>query len=127
MTPRKNILTEFNETQQYLGKALRCIRELNGLDADALAKNIKCSKNYVYEVEGGKKLPSLDFIKKITDEFGIEVEHFYELALVLKKNEGDKHFLTNALIKGLNMVDTNDHNKKLSSAANPAPKSNTIG
>jgi DNA-binding XRE family transcriptional regulator len=128
MTPRKSVLKDFNKIDPYLGKALKCIRALNEIDIKTLADNIECSMNYLYDIEAGKKQPSIDLLNKIANEFAIEVADIFIVSSKLK-NFGDdkKYLLTRSLIKGLNMVDTNDHNQKLSSAANPASKSNTIG
>lgn len=52
-------------------KTLRILREMAGLRQRELAERVKVSENYLSLVENGKREPSLKFLQKVAEEFGI--------------------------------------------------------
>ncbi|MGV6840545.1 MAG: helix-turn-helix domain-containing protein [Planktomarina sp.] len=54
-----------------ISEALRLIRVFHDLKQQELAERLGLSKSYVSELEGGKKIPSMDVIQKYADAFGI--------------------------------------------------------
>ena len=56
-----------------LSEALRLIRVFHDLNQSDLAEQIEISKSYLSEIEGGKKEPSLELIKKYSVRFDIPI------------------------------------------------------
>ena len=56
-----------------LSEALRLIRVFHDLNQSDLAEQIEISRSYLSEIEGGKKEPSLELIKKYSVRFNIPV------------------------------------------------------
>lgn len=54
-----------------LAEALRLIRVYHDMKQQELADKLGLSKSYVSELEGGKKVPSMEVIQKYADAFGI--------------------------------------------------------
>ena len=61
---------------EKIGKRIRIIRELAGVRQNELARKIDVSSNYISLVENEKKEPSLKFIRKVSDEFGVPASVF---------------------------------------------------
>lgn len=59
-----------------LGRNIRFLRESEGLSLNKLAKELEMSKGYLWEIEKGKKNPSIDVVLRIAKYFG---ETFDEL------------------------------------------------
>ncbi len=56
-----------------LSEALRLLRVFHDLKQNQLAERLCLSKSYISEIEKGNRTPSLDVIKKYSDEFGIPI------------------------------------------------------
>ena len=54
-----------------LSEALRLIRVFHDVKQNELAKRLGISKSYLSEIESGKKQPSIELVKRYSDEFGI--------------------------------------------------------
>ena len=56
-----------------LGEALRLIRVYHDLRANELADKLEISTSYLSEIERGRKTPTLDLVKRYSEEFGLPV------------------------------------------------------
>ncbi len=54
-----------------IGEALRLIRVFHDLKQFEIADRLKVSKSHISEIENGNKTPSLELIKKYSEEFKI--------------------------------------------------------
>ncbi len=53
------------------GEKLRTLRERRGLSLKQLGDQLSVSKNFVWEIETGKKIPNIVMLTKICDVFGV--------------------------------------------------------
>ena len=53
------------------GEKLRLLREQRGLSLKQLGDRLGVGKNFVWEMEMGKKIPNIVMLTKICDEFGV--------------------------------------------------------
>jgi transcriptional regulator with XRE-family HTH domain len=68
-----------------LANAIKKLRKLNGLTLEELADKVGCSKNYIWEIENGKKdNPSFNIIIKIADVLNVSID---QLTPKPKKNK----------------------------------------
>ena len=76
-----------------LSEALRLIRVFHDVKQNELAERFGVSKSYLSEIESGKKLPSIDFIKKYSTEFRIPASSILFFSEELE-NQGSKATVT---------------------------------
>ena len=79
----KNILLySFSLTNKfmYLAKNIRKFRKLSGLSLEELARKVECSKNYIFEIETGKKNnPTFKLVPKIANALNVTVDQLARL------------------------------------------------
>ena len=64
----------------YLAKNIRKFRKLSGLTLEELARKVECSKNYIFEIETGKKNnPSFKLVAKIANALNVTVDQLARL------------------------------------------------
>jgi len=56
------------------GEKLRLLREHQGLSLKQLGDRLGVGKNFVWEMEMGKKIPNIVMLTKICDEFGVSCD-----------------------------------------------------
>ena len=56
------------------GEKLRLLREQRGLSLKQLGDRLGVGKNFVWEMEMGKKIPNIAMLTKICDEFGVSCD-----------------------------------------------------
>lgn len=56
------------------GEKLRLLRERRRLSLKQLGDRLGVSKNFVWEIEVGKKIPNIVMLTKICDEFGVSCD-----------------------------------------------------
>jgi transcriptional regulator with XRE-family HTH domain len=54
-----------------LGSALRCIRVFHDLTQGEAAKQLRISRSYLSEIEGGSKEPTLQLVQRYAEVFGL--------------------------------------------------------
>jgi len=54
-----------------LAEALRLIRVFHDMQQQELAAKLSISRSYLSEIEGGKKVPSIELLQKYSDHFNI--------------------------------------------------------
>ena len=56
-----------------LGKAIKLIRTARQITQRHLAGDLKVSANYLSLIEGDKRDPSLDFLRRLADKLGVPI------------------------------------------------------
>ena len=56
-----------------IGDTLKRLRLIYGMKATEMSNELGISNSYLSEIENNKKAPSLDFLKKYADVFGIRL------------------------------------------------------
>ena len=56
------------------GEKLRVLRERHGLSLKQLGDQLGVSKNFVWEIETGKKIPKVAMLNKICDAFNVRCD-----------------------------------------------------
>lgn len=105
-----------------LSEALRLIRVFHDLNQSDLAEQIEISRSYLSEIEGGKKEPSLELIKKYSVRFNIPVSSIMFFAENLDMDDGTvskkvlkaKGVIANKIINFLLLIEskTEENEKK---------------
>lgn len=75
-----------------IGKALKIIRETQGISLSKAAAEIGCSKSFLSELESEKKAPSLKTIELFSEKFGIPASSILFFSEQLKEGEGELSF-----------------------------------
>jgi transcriptional regulator with XRE-family HTH domain len=71
-----------------LSENIKKYRKLNGLTLEGLANRVSCSKNYIWEIETGKKQnPSIKIVCEIADVLNVTVDEL--IALPLKRTSSE--------------------------------------
>ena len=63
------------------GKAIKTIREENGLSRPDLAKRVGITPASIWKIEAGKTKAKIDTIERICAELGVPLARLYTLAL----------------------------------------------
>ncbi|TDU66066.1 DNA-binding XRE family transcriptional regulator [Prosthecobacter fusiformis] len=63
-----------------IGNTLRLLREYHGMKQIEVASRLKLPRSLVSEIEGGKKVPGLEILKKYADGFDLPVSNLLLLA-----------------------------------------------
>lgn len=69
---------EERKLSYLIGENIKKAREHNGLTQKELALVISTKQSAISRVENGSELPSLSFLKRIADAFGIQLSRFIE-------------------------------------------------
>ncbi len=73
-----------------LSENIKKYRKLNGLTLEGLANRVSCSKNYIWEIETGKKQnPSIKIVCEIADVLNVTVDELIALPLKGTSSEID--------------------------------------
>jgi len=64
------------ERAQTLGSRIKAVRKQKGLQQKELALRIGCNGSHLSDIEGDKKNPSLDTLKRISEELDTTVDFF---------------------------------------------------
>lgn len=83
--------TKFSEERMEkisLGESFRSFREAEELSVTELAQRLEVSRQFLSDVEKGRKFVGIDFIKKFCDELGFGIEPFLRVYLreILSRN-----------------------------------------
>jgi transcriptional regulator with XRE-family HTH domain len=62
------------EFMKRFGEKLRVLRERRGLSLKQLGDQLEVGKNFVWEMEKGKKIPNIAMLTKICDIFGVSCD-----------------------------------------------------
>lgn len=74
-----------------VGDIIRIFRIIEGeMGVEKLGKKVGCSHTHICKIESGKKIPSKEFLKKLSVIFGVPVEEFYRILYVANENGYDK-------------------------------------
>lgn len=60
-----------------LGNAIKLIRTARGITQRQVAKKLKVSPNYISLIEGGRREPSLPFLRKLASTLGVPIAMFF--------------------------------------------------
>lgn len=66
-----------------LGKAIKIIRIMRGLDQKEIAKSLDCSANYISLLENNKREPSLKLAIALAKTLNVSLSHIVETAETL--------------------------------------------
>ena len=61
-----------------LGMRIRYLRSLRKWSQEDLALEANVNKNYICDLENGRRNPSLDILERIADAFGITLEQLFK-------------------------------------------------
>ena len=64
------------ERNQTLGSRVKAVRKQKGLKQKDLALRIGCNSSHLSDIESDKKSPSLDMLKRISEELDTTVDFF---------------------------------------------------
>ncbi len=64
------------ERAQTLGSRIKAVRKQKGLQQKELALRIGCNGSHLSDIEGAKKNPSLNTLKRISEELDTTVDFF---------------------------------------------------
>lgn len=62
-----------NNLSEYIGGTIRKSREDKGITQTELADMVDTQQPCIARLESGEKLPSLRFLKKVTDSLGLKI------------------------------------------------------
>ncbi len=90
-----------------IGTTLKKMRNIYGLTATELSKQLKISNSYLSEIENGVKQPSLEILQKYSDIMGIKLS-----SLILLSEQYDEanrsgkgqDFIKNLMMKLINTM-----------------------
>ncbi len=90
-----------------INEALRLLRTFYGYKSIELAKKIGISQGYLSEIENGKKVPSLEILKKYSEIFKIKVSTLLFFSEELEKDEKTsvKNNISKKMIKLLQIIE----------------------
>lgn len=104
---------EERKLSYLIGENIKKAREHNGLTQKELALVISTKQSAISRVENGSELPSLSFLKRIADAFGIQLSRFME-----EENHAQKTQHETVIIYS---VSTNSVENKDSESVVPSP------
>ena len=65
-------------TRKAIGNRIRELRKSQKLSQQKLALMVNVERSYLAKIEGGKRNPSLECIKKISKGLGLSLEEFFK-------------------------------------------------
>lgn len=98
-----------------LSEALRLIRVYHDLKQKELADRFAVSASYLSEIESGKKIPTLGFITKYSEEFNIPVSSILFFSENIKNPSGVdrvRNFVAKKIIDYLKLIEGSNHGRK---------------
>ena len=66
------------KAQEQLGMRIRYLRKKLRWSQEDLAFNANINKNYISDLENGRRNPSLDILERISIAFGITLEELFK-------------------------------------------------
>ena len=66
------------KAQEQLGMRLRFLRQQRRWSQEDLALNANVNKNYISDLENGRRNPSLDILERIAVAFGISLAELFK-------------------------------------------------
>ena len=92
-----------------INEALRLIRVFHDLKQNELAEKLEVSKSHISEIENGRKVPSLDLIKRYSNTFKMPVSSimfFAEQLPSAEAGDGLRLKIASKAIKFLRLVES---------------------
>ena len=65
------------KAQEQLGMRIRYLRQQHKWSQEDLAFYANINKNYICDLENGRRNPSLDILERISDAFGITLSELF--------------------------------------------------
>jgi len=65
------------KAQEQLGKRIKFLRQQRHWSQEYLALNANINKNYISDLENGRRNPSLEILEKIAKAFNISLEELF--------------------------------------------------
>ena len=62
------------ENKREIGKRLEALRKSTGVNRKAFSEQIGYSYQWIWLMETGRRLPSIECIQKLADHFGVTVD-----------------------------------------------------
>lgn len=90
-----------------INEALRLLRVYNDMKSADLADRLQISPSYLSEIEKGKKVPSLELIRKYSEVFDVPASSIIFFSERLSGDSGFKTKLSKALIGLLREIEEN--------------------
>lgn len=76
-----------SETTIWIGHRIQSLRKQRGWTQETLAEYAELHVSYIATLEKGKKNPSIEVVKRISDAFELSLPEFFEdIALPVKNN-----------------------------------------
>ena len=66
------------KAQEQLGMRIKYLRQKRKWSQEDLALNSNINRNYISDLENGRRNPSLDILERITIAFGISLEELFK-------------------------------------------------
>jgi len=58
---------------KYIGQTIKLRRQILGVSAAVLAKRVRVSANYIYQIESGRKTPTTFVLFEIANALGVKI------------------------------------------------------
>ena len=66
------------KAQEQLGMRIKYLRRKRGMSQLDLSLEANVNKNYICDLENGRRNPSLEILERISDAFGITLEELFK-------------------------------------------------
>lgn len=66
------------KAQEQLGMRIKYLRKKRGMSQFDLSLESNVNKNYICDLENGRRNPSLEILERIADAFGITLEELFK-------------------------------------------------
>lgn len=66
------------KAQEQLGMRIKYLRQKRGMSQLDLSFEANVNKNYICDLENGRRNPSLEILERIADAFGITLEELFK-------------------------------------------------
>lgn len=76
-SPKDSKALEFHEFRKSFGQKVRGIRKSSGLSQEELAERARLHRNYISDVERGRRNLSLDALLKLSSGLGISIRDLF--------------------------------------------------
>ena len=70
-----------------VGKRIRALRKERGLTQKELGDELNLDKTTISHYENGRRMPDLEFIKKVTNYFKVDINTFFGTEYIVKSKQ----------------------------------------
>ena len=70
-----------------VGKRIRALRKERGLTQKELGDELNLDKTTISHYENGRRMPDLEFLKKVTNYFKVDINTFFGTEYIVKSKQ----------------------------------------